>query len=256
MVTLKEKCEHLIKNEVLFESNNCGQLKVIEYINGKGVVVQFIETWYKTITQLGNVIRGSVRDRLKPSVCGVGVVGVEVTRINGQQLKEYEIWSSMLKWCYNIKTQQNIPTYKNCEVSGNFKYFPYFKDWCNNQIGFNQEDWQLDKDILIKGNKVYSEDPCCFVPQEINTLFTKSDKARGEHMIGVSSHGQTGKFHSRVNIGGEMVHLGLFETELEAFYAYKEAKEERIKHLADKWKDQIDLRVYNALMNYQVETTD
>lgn len=253
---LKEKCEHLIKNEVLFESNNCGQLKVIEYINGKGVVVQFIETGYKTTTQLGNVIRGSVRDRLKPSVCGVGVVGVESTHINGRQLKEYEIWSSMLKRCYSIKTQQNIPTYKNCEVSGNFKYFPYFKDWCNNQIGFNIEGFELDKDILIKGNKMYSEDTCVFVPMEINTLFTKSNNARGVYMIGVSKHRQTDKFHSRVNIGGEMVHLGLFETELEAFYAYKEAKEERIKHLADKWKEQIDPRVYDALVSYQVEITD
>ena len=51
-------------------------------------------------------------------------------------------------------------------------------------------------------------------------------------------------------------YLGLFNTELEAFYAYKQAKETYIKEVANKWKDQIDPRVYNALMKYEVEITD
>ena len=55
---------------------------------------------------------------------------------------------------------------------------------------------------------------------------------------------------------GENFYLGVFETEMEAFYAYKEAKEAYIKELANKWKDQIDPRAYDALMDYQIEITD
>ena len=43
---------------------------------------------------------------------------------------------------------------------------------------------------------------------------------------------------------------------LEAFNAYKEAKESFVKEQAEKWKDKIDSRAYNALLNYQVVIID
>ena len=110
----------------------------------------------------------------------------------------------------------------------------------------------MDKDILVKGNKIYSEDTCCFVPREINSLFVKRKKSRGNFALGVDYKKSVKKFRARC--GNK--HLGLFNTELEAFYAYKQAKETYIKEVANKWKDQIDPRVYNALMKYEVEITD
>ena len=50
--------------------------------------------------------------------------------------------------------------------------------------------------------------------------------------------------------------MGFFNTELEAFNAYKKAKEAFIKEQASKFKSQIDPRAYNALMNYEVNITD
>ena len=50
--------------------------------------------------------------------------------------------------------------------------------------------------------------------------------------------------------------LGYYITAEEAFYAYKQAKEAHIKEVANKWKDQIDIRVYEALMKYEVEIMD
>ena len=55
---------------------------------------------------------------------------------------------------------------------------------------------------------------------------------------------------------GKQEYLGSFATELEAFNAYKTAKESFVKEQADNWKSQIDIRAYNALMNYKVEITD
>ena len=51
-------------------------------------------------------------------------------------------------------------------------------------------------------------------------------------------------------------HVGYFNTEIEAFEAYKQAKENHLKEVAEKWKGKIDDRAYNALMEYQVEITD
>ena len=141
-------------------------------------------------------------------------------------------------------------------MSDNFKYYPYFKNWCSKQVGFGNKGWQLDKDILIKGNKIYSEDTCCFVPAEINSLFIKCDRSRGEYPIGVNYHKRDRKYVAKISRFKEDIHLGYFYTPDEAFNAYKEAKEAYIKEVANKWKDQIDLRVYEALMNYQVEITD
>ena len=55
---------------------------------------------------------------------------------------------------------------------------------------------------------------------------------------------------------GKSFETNSFDTPEEAFYVYKEAKEAYIKEVANKWKDQIDPKVYDALMKYQVEITD
>ena len=137
-----------------------------------------------------------------------------------------------------------------------FHKYSHFKEWCNKQVGFDQDGWQLDKDILVKGNKVYSPNTCVFVPKEINCLIIHRKSVRGEYPIGVTFDPKIGKFRSQMNRGGKKTHMGLFSYPEEAFYAYKEAKEDYIKEVANKWKDQIDHRVYKALMNYQVEITD
>ena len=111
--------------------------------------------------------------------------------------------------------------------------------------------------MLVKGNKVYSENTCVFIPKEINILLTKRTASRGEYLIGVSWHKTKKAFVARVNKNkGKPEWLGLFKTEIEAFNTYKVAKEAFIKEQADKWKSQIDDRAYEALMKYTVNLTD
>lgn len=59
-----------------------------------------------------------------------------------------------------------------------------------------------------------------------------------------------------MNIGGATKYLGTFKTPEQAFQAYKHAKENHIKLLAEKYRGQIDPRAYEALLNYKVEITD
>ena len=236
----------------IFKTKNCGNLLVTKYINYENVYVRFIDTGYETVARIDHIRDGSVRDKYLPTVYGIGVLGDEIAKVNGEHTSEYKRWSSMLMRCYDDKYHSKFQTYVGCSVSDNFKYFPYFKEWCNQQVGFNIEGFELDKDILVKGNKIYSEDTCCFVPREINSLFVKRKKSRGNFVLGVDYKKSVKKFRARC--GNK--YLGLFNTELEAFYVYKQAKEAHIKEVANKWKDQIDPRVYEALMNYQVEITD
>ena len=240
------------------KSKSSGDFKIVKYNNNRNVEIQFINTGYEAVVELGNIRNGKVKDRYSPSVYSVGIIGAKYpSRVNGVQTKEYELWGDMLKRCYSDTYQKKYPTYEGCEVSDNFKNYEYFYEWCHNQIGFGIEGFELDKDLLIKGNKVYSENTCIFIPREINTLLVKRKASRGESLIGVYWNKTHKAFISQVcKNKGNQEHLGYFKTELEAFKAYKKAKESFIKEQAEKWKGKIDIRAYEALMKYTVEITD
>ena len=240
------------------KSKSSGDFKILKYNNSKNVEIQFINTGFETSSQLEHIKNGNVKDPYVPSVYGVGILGAKyLASINGVQTKEYMLWQSMLERCYSATYQKQRPTYEGCEVSDNFKSYEYFYEWCHKQIGFDNQGWHLDKDLLIKGNKVYSEDSCVFIPQEINNVLTKSTASRGEYLIGIYWNKTNKAFRARVNKNkGKQEHLGYFNTELEAFNAYKEAKESFVKEQAEKWKGKIDNRAYDALMSYKVEITD
>ena len=240
------------------KSLNSGDFKILKYNDSKNVEIQFINTGFEMVTRLDCIRIGKVKDPYVSSVCGIGVLGAKYpSRVNGVITKEYVLWKSMLERCYSDKYQKKQPTYKDCEVSENFKYYEYFYEWCQNQIGFGECGFQLDKDLLIKGNKVYSEDSCVFIPREINQVLIKREASRGEHLIGVYWNKKASAFVAQVcKNKGKREHLGYFNTELEAFDAYKTAKESFIKEQANKWKGQIDKRAYEALMKYEVSVDD
>ena len=240
------------------KSKSSGDFKIVKYNDKTNVEIQFINTGFKTVVELGNIRNGNVKDRLSPSVCGVGIVGTKYPiRVNGTLTKEYELWTSMLSRCYNDTYKKRQPTYEGCEASENFKSYEHFYEWCHKQVGFNNKGWHLDKDLLMKGNKVYSENVCIFIPAEINLVLVKREASRGEHLIGVSWNKKDNAFVAQVNKGkGRSEWLGSFKTEIEAFNAYKTAKENYLKEQANKYKSQIDLRAYNALMNYEVNIND
>lgn len=163
----------------------------------------------------------------------------------------YKIWKHMLSRCYSEVFKKKQPTYIDCEAADEWLLFSNFKRWFDEHY---VDGWHLDKDILVKGNKVYSPETCCFVPQEINGLFAKSNKKRGMCCIGVTRHGNG--FRALMMAHGQHERLGTYKTEVEAFEAYKRRKEEFIKETAELYKDLLESRVYEALYNYQVEITD
>jgi len=183
------------------------------------------------------------------------------SRVNGKAEKEYCLWLDMLRRCTE-KVWASYPTYKECTVSENFKYYTYFYNWCQNQIGFGRTDkngrsWQLDKDLLVPYNKFYSEDTCVFLPPRVNTLLTKSNSSRGELPIGVHWVEGRKKYRSICQDGkGKLKHLGLFVTVEDTFAAYKVFKEQIVKDVANEYREQLDIRAYQALMQYEVNIDD
>lgn len=193
---------------------------------------------------------------------GLGIKDGKCPSYEGvKPLIEYTAWTSMLRRCTE-KEWNRFPTYIGTTCSENFKNYSYFYKWCQTQVGFGNKDekdkiWHLDKDILLKGNKHYSEDTCVFVPHKINSLLCKRRGSRGEYLIGVTLEKRTNRFMSRCNRGeGVMQHLGRFDNQEEAFQTYKVYKEGIIKQVAEEYKYQLDPRTYEALMKYEVSEND
>lgn len=191
-------------------------------------------------------------------VCGVGFNnGSLPAKVNGKHIKEYALWIQMLNRCFSSYGQARRPNYKGCSVSDSFLNYTFFYEWCQEQKGFGSKDvkgrsWHLDKDILFTGNKIYSEDTCIFVPQEVNSFFNENGATRGEYPIGVYFDKAKGKFKAQCNVNGKRQYLGLFNTAQEAFVVYKPFKEDLCKQLALKWQSEIDERLFNAMMNWEI----
>lgn len=177
----------------------------------------------------------------KKLVFNVGINDLGYSRSQTFYIK----WRGMLERCYSKRSLIKNKSYSDCFVNKEWHLLSNFKKWFDKHY---IEGWQIDKDILVKGNREYSPYKCCFVPQEINELFTKREN-RG-HPVGVCV--RKGRYIAQLRD----THLGVFNSQEEAFFAYKEAKEKRIKEIADKWKEQLEPRVYEALYNYKVEITD
>lgn len=171
---------------------------------------------------------------------------------------EGRLWNNMINRCRaNTSTNPRMQYYVGC--TNMFADFDAFVEWCRFQTGFNQKDeggkvFHLDKDICGDGYS-YSPDNCVFVPQQINTFGLVRKSHRGDLPIGVTL--DKGRFKAALGIGGgTFKYVGTFDTPDQAFAAYKSAKEDHAKFLATKWESLVDKRVYNYLLNYEVDIHD
>lgn len=248
------------KNKLEYEgkilpSNNCGDFKVLEYRSTNDVLIEFINTGTKISVWLGNIKKGTIKDPYYPSVYNIGYIGEGEfkSKIDRVQPTYYKRWKEMISRCYNVKDKE-YSCYggigvRVCDEWLNFQN--YAKWWIEN---CPDESFSLDKDILEKGNKLYSPDKCCFVPKEINSSLTFRKSYRGDLPLGVSRKGN--KFVAQAHNKDSTVYLGLFDTPEEAFNIYKQYKKTRIEEYANKYKEILDSKVYNALMNFELEITD
>lgn len=240
-----------------FITKKSGICSIVEQINSSNVIVEF-EDGYRKTCQASALRQGNVKNPYYPSVQGVGFLGEGpyITSKNKVLTQESITWRGMLQRCYDKKFLLKHPTYENNYTSVSFHNFQNFAHWCQSAIGFTNKSWCLDKDIILRHNKEYSEDLCAFVPHEINNLLINNKVCRGELPIGVSYHKEKRMYSASCHKNGKQLEIGMYREPLEAFEAYKIFKENTIKDVANRWKDQVDFRVYESLMLWQVNLGD
>lgn len=120
-----------------------------------------------------------VRDCNAKTVFGIGFRGYGEYKIseNGKHTKCYKVWHSMMLRCYDENIHKEYNTYTNCIVCNEWHNYQIFAEWFyENYI----EGYQLDKDLRLYGNKLYSPKTCMFFHKDVNMFFKihKSSKNR------------------------------------------------------------------------------
>jgi len=206
-------------------------------------------------------ISGYIKSPYDNSIYSTGYLGEGIYKPTTHP-RIYAKWKSMMLRSCSINFKLTDPAYKDVTSDPLFHNFQNFGQWYDlNYYEFPRETMHLDKDLLFKGNKMYGPNTCTFLPQTLNNLTVKSEGIRGDTPVGVSYNGHG--YTSTISINGVKDYLGSYPTPEEAFNVYKIAKENEIKRVAnvywfEKGGQSIPQfkKVYDALMNYQVEITD
>lgn len=238
----------MVKVEVgsIHTVNGGGELIVTSYKSASDVDVRFLTTGFLKNTQAVHIRNGKVKDPLQPSVFGVGYLGFGRHKASsmGKKSLAYETWSGVLERCYSDSFQKRSPTYKGCSVDNRWHNFQEFA----NYFEVNYKDgFQLDKDLLVLGNKIYGPDTCIFIPHRVNTFLIKCKSVEG-NLVGVCHKKLTNKYIALCNRGtGRQTHLGTFDTKEgahEAWVLFKLKMALRIKEITDP----LDLRIYQNMV--------
>lgn len=162
---------------------------------------------------------------------------------DGKIMKWYKTYINMLTRCYSKKYQLKEPSYIGCSVCDEWLIASNFKKWYDkNYI----DGYQLDKDILVYGNKIYSPETCCFIPRSLNSLFLLNNKRRGDCKLGV--HVNNGLYRVKL----QDIHIGYYKNENDAYNAYIKAKRNYSRSLAIElyMENKISETIMNAIIKY------
>lgn len=145
----------------------------------------------------------------------------------------YRVWANMLTRCYREEYSREFPTYKDCTVCDEWLLFSNFAEWAEDKI---KDGYDLDKDIIKIGNKIYSPDACVFLPKAINYLISGA-KRNSKYKTGVHFCKRDKVFRASMSIDSKTTALGTYRDEDFAHKAYVKAKYERLIYMSSKVED-------------------
>lgn len=234
----------------MVNKNNFGtDMKIIEVLLDGRVIIQFQDDHkYEKNILLANFKSGNVENPYDRKVFNHGYIGFGKYKPKENRVLNvmYQTWRDMLVRCYyEHKKEQNKSYYGICTVCEEWLNYQNFAKWYENNIyPMGDERIHVDKDILHKGNKIYSPDNCLLVPQRINMLFVEKENKWG-FPSGISLS-KTGKYITSYNTK----HLGSLDTLEEAIAAHDKEKRTHIREVIDEYKNIIPDKVINALLKW------
>ena len=202
------------------------------------------------------------RDKTKSSF--YNSEGIYKTRIAGIKTKACQLWENLRNRTeyLPLRNPSRHGKYADVIVCGEWKDFQVFADWfySTKSNGHYHEGWTLDKDLLVKGCKVYSPETCVFLPPEVNRALNTRSRARGELPVGLCYGGKNRAFiDMQYGCDDPDYHVWKYfpvDQVAEAFAEYKVAREGNIRNMAITYEGKLDSRAYSALLSYTINIED
>lgn len=229
-----------------YKSKGSGYFEVIEGLKKSRLKIRFVETGHEVVVTKGNAVKGAVRDVMRKHYFGVGFVGTGVSRV--KDVRSFAVWVGMLERCYSTE-YLNGGAYQGCYVADEWHCFKIFQEWYEAQPYC--DIYEIDKDLLVKGNRLYSPQTCVLLPKHLNIALQGKRKNMGAYPCGVYYKKKNKNFIAQLAYGdGVQRHLGSFSTWQEAADAYNNAKTDQIRNLAETHKDVLDPRAHSAMSSW------
>ena len=238
----------------VFKLNAGGSCTVVSFENRQNIIVEHNDEFkFLSSVEFAQLKRGTVKNPYTKSVCGVGYLGdgCYKSQYQGVVSETYQVWRGIVQRCYSRRKHLINPTYLGCTMSLDWLNFQNFAEWYEGN-SFYGLGYEVDKDILVKGNKVYSAETCCLIPPIINASVVYPTPKNGSSLGVTERKGRKRSFEVYIREGGEKSYLGAYSTEEEAFGVYKKSKERYLKCLAESWRGRVSEEVYKALINWEV----
>lgn len=231
-------------------------VEVIEYINSKNIKIVFLETGNSMFVVDTSLKTRKIKNNYHKSILGVGFIGSfkGPTSIKSRHIYSYDVWFDMLRRCYDLKRLNRYPTYKGCTVAEEWHDFGVFDTWFKNNYPLDLANqgikFQLDKDLKVKGNKIYSSETCVFLPSKVNGFLTNNQSTNTSGFTGVDY--SRGRFQARTTDfdTGRRIYLGSSQDKAKAGRLYIEGRKkqaEKVKNL---------LRNLNYLPEYIIQNIE
>lgn len=233
-------------------------MRIIKYNNAHDIMVEFDDEYkFKVKTTYSSFSRGEVKNPYDKTVFGVGYYGngKYVSKVDGKHTLAYKKWRAMIVRCYSEKYIFEHPTYKDCTVCNEWHNFQNFAEWFeNNYYEIPGEIMDLDKDILVEGNKVYSPDTCVIIPQFLNKIFNHTKNKKSGLPLGVKKN-SVNRYTAYCSQGrGNEIFCGTYNTPEDAFYlGYLPMKKKLAKEKIDSYKEYLPQKLYDRLINYEIK---
>lgn len=182
--------------------------------------------------------RGLNKQKMFATIAGWGINDADYkvrTVVNGKVTlcPFYRKWITIISRAYSEKSAVYRPPLVGNSIHSDWKYFSAFKLWMESKVWFGLE---IDKDIIVKGNKEYGPTTCCFVPKYINMLISPNNKnSTGLPLGAVASAGCVGRYNA-TSQGGKSQYLGSFGDPMEAHRVWCLAKAKHIEDTVERWR--------------------
>lgn len=226
-------------------------MRIIRYGSISDIDVQFMDEYGHIVHNAvyTNFKNGQIKNPYDKTTYGVGYLGFGkyMAKADGKVVESYNVWHDMIRRCYSEKSKEKFQAYFHiCMVSKLWHNYQNFAEWFNENKYEVDGRLHIDKDILYPGNKIYCPDTCILVPQSINMLFMNKPNKRG--LPNGISLTQTGKYDVKYC----KKKLGRYNSLEDAFLVYAKEKKNAIVKIAEEYKNVIPIRVYNALLDYDL----